>query len=595
MTLQSSVDASDFWAPEFDYEHREDGSIVMRHREPLTGYRDTLADYFDHWAKTTPDQPWIARRKDGGDWEKITYGDALGKIRAIGASLLGMGLGPDRPLLVLSENSLEHGLLGMACAYVGIPYAPISPAYSLVSTDHGKLRDIATLLKPGAVFADAGVPFTKAFDAIAAEGRAVINARDLVPGATAFDSLLNADVALADAARAKLTPETVVKYLFTSGSTGSPKAVINTNLMICAMQAMVRDCYRFLTKKPPVVLNWAPWNHTAAGNKVFYMVMTNGGTYYIDDGKPVPGKFDETLRNLRELSCSWYFNVPVGYEMLVTALENDPELAATYFKGLGMMFYAGAGMPQNIWDRLRAAGRNATGHEVLLATGLGATETAPFALACTDVQDNAGNVGPPARGLSLKLVPNGGKLEARVKAPTVTPGYFGDPVKTAEVFDEEGYYCMGDALRPADPDEFSKGFFFDGRIAENFKLTTGTWVAVGAVRASLVDAMDGLVRDAVITGENEGELGALLILSDKGQAMPKDSLRDALAEKLTTAAKAATGSASRVRRAMVLTEAPSFDLGEITEKGSLNQRALRSNKADLIATLYAGGPEVILS
>ncbi|MDG1167916.1 MAG: AMP-binding protein, partial [Sulfitobacter sp.] len=341
--------------------------------------------------------------------------------------------------------------------------------------------------------------------------------------------------------------------------------------------------------------DWAPWNHTAAGNKVSYLVLTNGGTYYIDDGRPVPGKFDETLRNLRELSCSWYFNVPVGYEMLVDALESDPALAATFFKELGMMFYAGAGMPQNIWDRLRAAGRKATGHEVLLATGLGATETAPFALACTQVQDKAGNVGPPSRGLSLKLVPNGGKLEARLKGPTITPGYFGDPAKTAEVFDEEGYYCMGDALRPADPDDFSKGFFFDGRIAENFKLTTGTWVAVGAVRASLVDAMDGLVRDAVITGENEGELGALLILSDRGQAMPADALRAALQEKLTAAARVATGSASRVRRAMILTDVPSFDRGEITEKGSLNQRALRTNKADLIATLYAGGPEVIIS
>lgn len=595
MDQLTSLDATDFWAPQFDYENRADGSIVMRHRGELTEYRATLADYFDHWADTTPDQTWIARRHEGGDWDRISYGAGRAKARAIGASLLAMGLGPSRPLLVLSENSLEHGLLGMACAYVGIPYAPVSPAYSLVSTDHGKLRDIAGLLQPGAVFADTGAPFAKAFDAIAQEGRVVINHRDAVAGAVTFDSLLEGDVALADAARAALTPQTVVKYLFTSGSTGSPKAVINTNLMICAMQAMVRDCYRFLTKKPPVVLNWAPWNHTAAGNKVFYMVMTNGGTYYIDDGRPVPGKFDETLRNLRELSCSWYFNVPVGYEMLVDALESDPALAATFFKELGMMFYAGAGMPQNIWDRLRAAGRKATGHEVLLATGLGATETAPFALACTQVQDKAGNVGPPSRGLSLKLVPNGGKLEARLKGPTITPGYFGDPAKTAEVFDEEGYYCMGDALRPADPDDFSKGFFFDGRIAENFKLTTGTWVAVGAVRASLVDAMDGLVRDAVITGENEGELGALLILSDRGQAMPADALRAALQEKLTAAARVATGSASRVRRAMILTDVPSFDHGEITEKGSLNQRALRTNKADLIATLYAGGPEVIIS
>jgi feruloyl-CoA synthase len=403
--------------------------------------------------------------------------------------------------------------------------------------------------------------------------------------------LLAGDPSGAEAARAALSDETVVKYLFTSGSTGSPKAVINTNRMICASQAMIRDCYRFVTRKPPVVLDWAPWNHTAAGNKVFYMVTTNGGTYYIDDGRPVPGKFDETLRNLRDVACSWYFNVPVGYDMLVVELEKDAALAENFFRDLGMMFYAGAGMAQLTWDRLRAAGRKATGREVLLATGLGATETAPFALACTDVQEKSGNIGVPALGLTLKLVPNGGKLEARLKGPTITPGYYGDPAKTAEAFDEEGFYCFGDALRPADPDDYAKGFFFDGRIAENFKLTTGTWVAVGAVRAALVDALGGLVRDVVIVGENRSALGALLLLSDKGAAMAEAALRTALGEKLAQAAKSATGSAARVRRAVVLQDAPSFDRGEVTEKGSLNQRAMRSNNEELIERLYADDPD----
>ncbi len=588
----SALDPTDFWSPTFDIVTRTDGTILMRQTDPLPDHLPTLADYLDKWADATPEQPWIARRESGGDWRKIRYGEARDMARRIGASLLDIGLGPDKPLLILSGNSLEHALLGAACFYVGIPYAPVSPAYSLVSKDHAKLKDIAALLEPGAVYAEDGGAFAPAIDAISRPGLAVISLEG--QNTLRFDDLLSGDPGKAMAARAGVTADGVVKYLFTSGSTGSPKAVINTNKMICAMQAMVRDCYRFLEKRPPVVLDWAPWNHTAAGNKVSYLVMTNGGTYYIDDGKPAPGKFDETLRNLREVACTWYFNVPVGWDILVEALERDDALSQTFFSQLSMMFYAGAGMAQHTWDRLRAVARKTTGHEVLLATSLGATETAPFALACTEVQDFSGNVGVPARGLSLKLVPNGDKLELRLKGPSITPGYHGDPAKTAEAFDDEGYYCMGDALRPADPEDLSKGFFFDGRVAENFKLTTGTWVAVGAVRAALVNAMDGLIRDAVITGENEAELGALLIPSEKVRKMPRDDQRAILAEKLSLAAQEATGSASRVKRAVILTQEPSFDKGEVTEKGSLNQRAMRRNHAELIAAIYAGQAEVIL-
>lgn len=589
----TNLDPTDFWSPRFEIVTRSDGTILMQQADPLPDHLPTLADYLDKWANATPEHPWIARREKGGDWRRYTYGEARDAARAIGASLLALGLGPEKPLLVLSGNSLEHALLGAACFYVGIPYAPVSPAYSLVSKDHAKLKDIAEVLKPGAVFAEDGDAFAPAIAAIARPGMATISVEG--PSAVSFDALLEGQVAVALAARAEVTADTVVKYLFTSGSTGSPKAVINTNGMICAMQAMVRDCYRFLEKRPPVVMDWAPWNHTAAGNKVSYLVMTNGGTYYIDDGKPGPGKFDETLRNLREIACTWYFNVPVAWDMLVDALETDADLAETFFSQLGMMFYAGAGMAQHTWDRLRAIARKTTGHEVLLATSLGATETAPFAMACTQVQEFSGNVGVPAAGLSMKLVPNGGKLELRLKGPSITPGYYGDPTKTAEAFDDEGYYCMGDALRPADPEDLSKGFFFDGRVAENFKLTTGTWVAVGSVRAALVDAMDGLIRDAVITGENEGELGALLVPSDKARHMAPEDLTAALKEHLSSAAKTATGSASRVKRAVVLGAEPSFDRGEVTEKGSLNQRAMRKNHADLIAALYAGQGEVILA
>ncbi|MBF9030022.1 AMP-binding protein [Rhodobacterales bacterium HKCCE3408] len=593
MSRQARLEPGDFWQPDFEYEHRPDGTILMRQKGDLPPHDEVLAAYLDHWADTAPDRTWLARRENGGDWREISYVEARDMARRIGGSLLALGLGPDRPLLILSENSLEHALLGAACFYTGIPYAAVSPAYSLVSTDHGKLKGIAATLTPGALYGDDGNAFGPAFSAIAAEGRHVITKTNTPAGGLTFDALLSGDPTAADAARAKLTPETTVKYLFTSGSTGSPKAVINTNRMICAMEAMVADCYRFLRKAPPVVLDWAPWNHTAAGNKVSYLVLTNGGTYYIDDGRPIPGKFDETVRNLREIACTWYFNVPVGWDMLIDELERDAALAETFFSRLGMMFYAGAGMAQHTWDRLRALAHKVTGHEVLLATGLGSTETAPFALACTEVQEKSGNIGVPSLGLTLKLVPDGGKLEARLKGPTITPGYLGDPEKTAEAFDEEGFYKLGDALKPADPDDFARGFYFDGRLAENFKLRTGTWVTVGAVRAALVDAMDGLIRDAVITGEDEDQLGALLLLSEQAKKMPEAERTAALTERLAAAAKAATGSAARVKRALILPHDPQFDRGEVTEKGSLNQRALRTNYAGLIDALHAGTEGVI--
>ncbi len=581
-----------FWNPDFTYEHRDDGSVLMKHVDDLPEHLQTIAGYLDKWADTTPTQIWLARRDKNGDWVKINYHDARNKARAIGAALLNMGLGVDRPLIILSENSLEHALLGIACAYVGIPYAPISPAYSLLSEDAVKAARIFELLNPGAVFADDGEAFTVALSKVSPDQCKIINVQNLVSGAVDFDSLLHHDPAIAVHARATLTPDTVVKYLFTSGSTGSPKAVINTNRMICSMQAMVRDCYRFLEHHPPVVLDWLPWNHTAAGNKVFYLVLTNGGTYYIDDGRPVAGKFDETLRNLREIACTWYFTVPVGYDLLVQSLEKDTELASHFYSKLDMLFYAGAGMAQHTWTALMQIGKEVTGRDILLATGLGSTETAPFALAWTELEQTAGNVGVPSRGLTMKLVPTDGKLEVRLKGPSITPGYYAEPELTAEVFDDEGFYCLGDALRPANLDDFSRGFYFDGRLAENFKLATGTWVACGAVRTSLVDALGGLARDAVIVGENQSELGALLLLSNTALEMPDTQLQKALTEKLTQAAANASGSASRVSRATVLHATPSLDKGEITEKGSLNQRALRNNYEALIEKLYASEGEI---
>lgn len=594
MTLQDISKAKDFWSPRLTHEVRDDGTILMRQVGDLPDYLPVLADYLDKWADQVPDRTWIARRGEGGDWIKITYGEARKKARAIGAALLEIGLGPDRPLLILSENSLEHALLGLSCTYVGIPFAPISPAYSLVSKGAKKALGIVEEINPKAIFADDGAVFADALDTLVTGDCRAINARNLVAGALGFDDLAKHAPEGSQVGRASLTSGTVVKYLFTSGSTGAPKAVINTNRMICANQAMVRDCYRFLETEPPVVLNWAPWNHTAAGNHITSMVLTNGGTYYIDDGRPVPGEFDETLRNLREIACTWYFNVPIGYDMLVKELAKDAALAKTFFSKLNMLFYAGAGMAQHTWNSLMEIGKRVTGDDILLATGLGSTETAPSALAWTEIEKTAGNLGVPMRGLVMKLVPIDGKLELRLKGPSITPGYYGDPEKTAEAFDEEGFYCMGDALRPVDPEDFSRGFVFDGRVAENFKLSTGTWVSVGSVRGMIVDAMGGLVRDAVIVGENEGQLGALFWLSDTAHQLSADDLNQALTERLAAAANEATGSAGRVRRALILPRLPSFERGELTEKGSLNQRAMRDHNSDVIADLYRSDDGVFL-
>ena len=591
MTL--ATQSPSLWSPEFEIETRPDGTIVMQQTGALPSAERSIPDSLVKWAKATPEATFIAQRGDDGDWRRVSYATALGYVRALGTGMLQLGLGPDRPLLILSENSIEHAMLGLAAQYVGVPYAPLSTAYSLVSTDHGKLKDIARLLRPGLVFATDGQAYAAALQSIADLGHTALNVRNPAKGALLYDDLLATPPGPnADAAFAALTGDTVGKYLFTSGSTGSPKAVINSQAMMTSNQTLIADCYRFVMDRPPVVVDWAPWNHTAAGNKVFNMVLTNGGTYYIDEGKPTPALIGKTIRNLKDISPTWYFNVPAGYDMLVEAMKSDDALRQSFFKDLDMMMYAGAGMAQHTWDDLLRLSCETVGHEVLLATGLGSTETGPFALMCTDRQTKAGNVGVPALGITLKLVPNGDKLEARLKSPSITPGYLGDPDKTAEMLDDEGYYCIGDALRPADPDDLTKGFFFDGRTAENFKLGTGTWVAVGALRASMIDHFGGLIRDAVIVGEGREHLGAILIaqnLADVGTANNREALQD----RLNSFAKQASGSSNRVMRAIVIDTPPDIDKGEVTDKGSINQRAVISNRPDLVETLFSDAPTVL--
>lgn len=573
-----------FWTPEITVDRRADGSILMRHEGVAPRLADTVVARISHWARRTPDQTAFAARGPDGQWQRISYDQLLQKMRHLGAGLLERGLGQGRPVLILSENALDHAVLALAGQYAGVPTAALSTAFSLVSDSFDKLRDAVALLNPGLIYASDGARYGLA---LAAVSDGVLTACSVNPpaGAVLFTALPATDAGPADSAFARLRGDMVAKYLFTSGSTGSPKAVINTHDMLARNQDMVADCFRFLADHPPVVVDWAPWSHTASGNKVFHMVLSNGGSYYIDDGKPTPALIGRTLDNLREVSPTWYFNVPAGYEMLLGAFRADPALARRFFGGLDMMMYAGAGMAQHIWDGLRTMSREVTGREVLLATALGATETGPFALMCTEAQNAPGNVGLPSRGITLKLVPNEGKLEARIKSPSVTPGYLGDAATSAKMIDDEGFYCLGDALRPADPDDLTKGFFFDGRIAENFKLATGTWVAVGALRAKLVDHFGGLIRDAVIVGENRPSLAALLFPAEG--VMDRPEIMAELQARLDSFVAASTGSSTRIARMLVLRDAPSLDRGEVTDKGSINARAVIRHRPDAVAQVYA--------
>ena len=595
------------WDAEVVSETRADGSIVVRQAGALGDYPQVLSERLEHWAATDPHRVWMAERgPGGGDWTRVSYGEALAYVRSIGQALLDLGLSTERPLVILSGNSIVHGLMALGAQYVGIPSAALAPAYALASKDHAKLHGIRDQITPGAVFADDLDRFGPAID-VAFPGLPRLG----VTGAGAdWQGLIDTEVTGAvDAARAATGPDTVAKFMFTSGTTGSPKAVIQTQRMLCANMEQVTDCYSYLRDEPPIILDWAPWNHVAAGNLMFNIAIYNGGTFHIDGGRPTPDGMAETIRNLREIRTNWYFNVPAGYEMLLEAMEKDERLAQTFFADLKLMYYAGAAMAQHTWDEVKAAAVRVTGEEILMATGLGATETAPFALFQTAPQASPGNVGVPAKGIALKLVANDGKWEARVKGPNVTPGYWRDPGLTAEAFDEDGFYQLGDALRFAVPGDPAAGFFFDGRVAENFKMSTGTWVSVGVLRAKLTDALGGLARDAVIVGEGQDSLAALLVpfrpacqklipgamQMDDATLYAHPDLRREIGRRLAAYNSGTTGSSMRIPRVVFLLDPLDLDRGEVTDKGSVNQRAVRHHRANLVKDLYAGDARVIHS
>ncbi|WOI56433.1 feruloyl-CoA synthase [Palleronia sp. LCG004] len=595
------------WKPDLRWRTRPDGTTLIWRADPLGEVPHRLTDRIDHWANVAPDRIWMAERAGAG-WRRISYGELARAVRHAGQWMIDAGLTVERPLAILSGNSLDHAIMALSAQYVGVPSAAISPAYSLMAEDFDKLSSILQQITPGAIFVEDAAPFAGAIDAVLPDGATVVASRGAIEGRhiTPFETLLGTTPTDAVAhAHDAVGPDTVAKFLFTSGTTGSPKAVINTNRMLCANMEMVRDCFAFMKDTPPILCDWAPWSHTASGNKAFNIVLWNGGTFHIDGGKPSPEGIEETVRNLREVSPTWYFNVPVGYERLVERMERDAVLRDSFFANLSMMMYAGAGMAAHTWTALERLAREAVGHPVLMCSGLGATETSPFAIFCTDPQRAPGNIGIPARGVTLKLVPSGERLEARVKGPNVTPGYWRAPDLTANAFDDEGFYLLGDALRFEVPGEPRRGFRFDGRIAENFKLRTGTWVAVGTLRSRIVDQMDGLVSDAIVAGEDRDTLGAILLPdlerlrmiapNAKGSALlSHPEVRSAIARRLARHLAAAEGSATRITRALLLDGTLSLARGEVTDKGSVNQRAVLRERAHLVEALYGDGPDVII-
>ena len=583
------------------------GTYYLRATRQLGPYPTRITDKLDEWAGAAPDRTFLAQRTDEGGWRELSYRDAHGRVRAIAQALLDRNLSVDRPVLILSGNSIDHALMALAAMYVGIPYAPIAPAYSLQARDFTTLTQVFTRMRPGLVFAADAPLFERALERVLPDGVELVVSRAVsaVLRSTPLSELEATPVTTAvDAARDRVGPDSIAKVLFTSGSTGRPKGVINTQRMLCSNQEMIRSVLLFLADGPPVICDWSPWNHTAGGNHNFGLVLYNGGTLYIDEGKPTPALFHVTLRNLREIPCTAHFAVPRFYEMLMPHLRMDAALRETFFRDLKLLFYAAAGLGQRFWDELRELSIETCGDEILIMTGFGSTETAPFALSTGAQGAFAGMVGLPAPGMELKLAPVGEKLEARVRGPNVTPGYWRDETLTDAAFDEESFYRLGDAMRFVDTNDPGKGLVFDGRLAEDFKLSTGTWVSVGPLPGSARAAAAGLAQDVVITGHDRDFVGALVFpnlhLCRELAGLPAtapvqdvashprvvERFQDALAD----LARMNTGSSTFVARAILLEEPPSLEAREITDKGSINQRAVIQHRTGHVEELYSPTP-----
>ncbi len=596
--------ASLFATPKTVAERRPDGSIVLRSPEPLRESARCIGDWLEHFARQTPDTIFLAER-DSADtpWATMTYAGALRRVRAAASWILAQGLSAERPVVILSDNSIDHALLALAAQHVGVPSAAISPAYSLMSRDFDKLKSMISLLQPGAIYVSATKPFAAALAAIKPLHEAqIISGKSGDADAMAFRDIAatpeKGNVATAFAA---VTPDTIAKFLFTSGSTGTPKAVINTQRMLTSSQQAKAQTWTFLEQGGGdlVILDWLPWSHTFGANHNFNLVLRNGGSLYIDGGKPAPGLFTTSLANLRSVMPTVYFNVPRGFDMLIAALRGDERLRRRFFSEVKFAFYAGAALPQNLWDALEQLSIETVGRPLPMVSAWGSTETSPLATDCHFLADRSGNIGVPIPGTELKLVASGDKLEVRVRGPNVTPGYWKAPELTKQAFDEEGFYLIGDAVKLADAARPERGLFFDGRVAEDFKLNSGTWVNVGTLRVAGIAALAPLAQDIVVAGHGGDEVRFLVFpniaacracaslpeTADVNDLLAHAKVRTAIAQGLAQLKQQGANSSGHATRALLLVEPPSVDGGEITDKGYINQRAVLTRRADAVMRL----------
>lgn len=596
--------------PRVEVLRRADGTIIVRSPRALPPYPRQLGEYLRHWAHAAPERCFLAERASDGAWRRLSFSEARRQADAMSGALLARGHSADRPVAALGDNSINLAILKLACMQVGIPVMPLSPAYSLMSQSFDKLKAILGKFKPSMIHVPRIAPYQKALSALALDGIEILcDAADpLRPNASSMaDYLAGEDSAAVERAFTAVDPDQPVKILLTSGSTGAPKGVINTHRMMIASGAGTDQLWPFLGARPPVILDWLPWSHTFGANFSFNQILRHGGTMYIDGGRPAPGRIDETVRNLREVNPTLLYNVPRGYDMLIGHLEADDGLARNVFADLDVVFYAGAALPQSLFDRLDRLARRVRGTRIPLLSALGSTETAPVATLGHWCTDQTGSIGLPISGTELKLVPNGGKLELRVKGEGVSPGYYRDDETTAAAFDNEGFFKIGDALRFADPARPELGLLFDGRVAENFKLMSGTWVHVGNLRLAIISACAPIVQDAVIAGEGREDIAALLLANADAcrrlvpdaatdQALPALLARPEITRHLEQAVArhnaANPGSSMSVRRVAWLATPPSIDRSEITDKGYINQRAVLANRADLVDSLYAQPPGI---
>jgi feruloyl-CoA synthase len=586
-------------------DRRPNGVIYVRSPQRLGEYPARVTDRLEHWAVRAPERIFLAQRGPNGDWQTTTYAQALARVRRLARGLLERGLSPEKPLMILSGNSLEHGLLALAAMYAGISYAPIAPAYSLAVKEFTALSYLWQNFAPAMVFVDDGAKFVRPLKALLEDGKTKVvfhgSRPDGIPSIPLAELEDAASSAAVDDAHRRIQPDSIAKILYTSGSTGLPKGVITTHRMLCSNQQMLCEVLQFLADEPPILCDWLPWNHTFGGSHNFGIALYNGGSLYIDAGKPTKELFGETIRNLREVATTAYFNVPKAFEMLVEHLRSDPPLRKNFFSRLKCLFFAAAGLSQHIWDDLQDIAFETCGEEILVVTGLGATESSPYALSTGIEGAAAGHLGLPVPGVELKLVPVEEKLEARLRGPSITPGFWRRPELNAAAFDGENYYCLGDAIKFLDPGNPLKGFLFDGRLNEDFKLSSGTWVRVGPLRMRLLAHFGNLLQDVVLAGPDRDFTTALFFpaleacrklctgLPENAAALEvvsRTEVRAVFQQRLQSFAAASTGSSTRIERAILLDTPPSIEMQEITDKGSINQKAVLKNRAEIVDELY---------